>query len=99
MSGTFASLSRATAASVCMVAPKLGQRNAEIVGRKGLSQQDIETLQTQRVVQIRKAHADRRAVPRYWHEAEGSQRSRGSASISEQPRQEAPARPRSISAD
>jgi hypothetical protein len=33
-----------------MVAPKLGQRNAEIVGRKGLSQQDIETLQTQRVV-------------------------------------------------
>jgi crotonobetainyl-CoA:carnitine CoA-transferase CaiB-like acyl-CoA transferase len=32
------------------VAPKLGQHNAEIFGRKGLSEQDIETLQAQRVV-------------------------------------------------
>jgi crotonobetainyl-CoA:carnitine CoA-transferase CaiB-like acyl-CoA transferase len=32
------------------VAPKLGQHNAEIFGRKGLSEQDIETLQAQCVV-------------------------------------------------
>jgi len=32
------------------VAPKLGQHNAEIFGRKGLSEQDIETQQAQRVV-------------------------------------------------
>jgi glutaryl-CoA transferase len=32
------------------VALKLGQHNAEIFGRKGLSEQDIETLQAQRVV-------------------------------------------------
>jgi crotonobetainyl-CoA:carnitine CoA-transferase CaiB-like acyl-CoA transferase len=34
----------------CAYAPKLGQHNAEIFGRKGLSEQDIETLQAQRVV-------------------------------------------------
>jgi hypothetical protein len=32
------------------VAPTLGQRNAEIFGRMRLSEQDIETLQAQRVV-------------------------------------------------
>ena len=32
------------------VVPKLGQHNAEIFGRKGLSEQDIETLQAQCVV-------------------------------------------------
>jgi crotonobetainyl-CoA:carnitine CoA-transferase CaiB-like acyl-CoA transferase len=32
------------------VAPWLGQHNAEIFGRMGLSEQDIETLQAQRVV-------------------------------------------------
>jgi hypothetical protein len=29
--------------------PKLGQRNAEIFGRMGLNEQNIETLQAQRV--------------------------------------------------
>jgi crotonobetainyl-CoA:carnitine CoA-transferase CaiB-like acyl-CoA transferase len=42
--------SRSTAIRVRAVAPKLGQHNAEIFGRKGLSEQDIETLQAQRVV-------------------------------------------------
>ena len=32
------------------VAPKLGQHNAEIFGRMGLSEQGIESLQDQRVV-------------------------------------------------
>jgi hypothetical protein len=32
------------------VAPELGQHNAEIFGRKGLSERDIETLQAQRGV-------------------------------------------------
>ena len=32
------------------VAPKLGQHNAEIFDRMRLSEQDIETLQAQRVV-------------------------------------------------
>jgi hypothetical protein len=32
------------------VGPKLGRRNAEIFCRMGLGEQDIETLQAQRVV-------------------------------------------------